>query len=54
MAISGPGTGFSLLVAYQVAQQLPNATFDIVEADAHGAGDDAAKRLVAVLDRFVQ
>jgi proline iminopeptidase len=38
--------------AYEVAQQLPNATLDIVEADAHGAGDDTTKRLVAVLDRF--
>jgi len=40
--------------AYEVAQQLPNATLDIVEADAHGAGDDTTKRLVAALDRFAR
>jgi proline iminopeptidase len=40
--------------AYQVAQQLPNATLDIIEADAHGAGDDTTKRLVDALDRFAQ
>jgi pimeloyl-ACP methyl ester carboxylesterase len=40
--------------ACEVARQLPNATLDIVEADAHGAGDDTAKRLVAVLDRFAR
>lgn len=38
--------------AYEVAQKLPHATFEIVEADAHGAGDDTMARLVAVLDRF--
>jgi proline iminopeptidase len=40
--------------AYEVARQLPNATLDIVEADAHGAGDDTTKRLVAALDRFAR
>lgn len=38
--------------AYEVAQQLPDATFEIVEADAHGAGNDTVKRLVAALDGF--
>jgi proline iminopeptidase len=38
--------------AYEVAQRLPNATLDIVEADAHGAGNDTAERLVTALDRF--
>jgi proline iminopeptidase len=38
--------------AYDVARQLPHATFEIVEGDAHGAGDDTVKRLVAVLDGF--
>ena len=40
--------------AYDVAKQLPNATLDIVEADAHGAGDDTTRRLVAALDRFAR
>jgi proline iminopeptidase len=38
--------------AYDVAQALPLATLDIVEADAHGAGDDTLVRLRAALDRF--
>jgi proline iminopeptidase len=38
--------------AYEVARRLPRATFDIVEADAHGAGDDTIERLVRVLDGF--
>lgn len=38
--------------AYDVAQRLPHATLDIVEADAHGAGDDTTARLVKVLDQF--
>lgn len=38
--------------AYDVAKQLPLATLEIVEADAHGAGDDTLDRLVKVLDRF--
>lgn len=36
--------------AYEIAQKLPNSTFDIIEADAHGAGDDTLERLVAILD----
>lgn len=38
--------------AYDVASQLPLATLEIVEADAHGAGDDTLDRLVKVLGRF--
>ena len=38
--------------AYEVAQKLPHAVFDIVESDAHGAGDDTMERLVAVLDGY--
>lgn len=38
--------------AYEVAQKLPNATLDIVESEAHGAGDDTMNRLVAVLDSY--
>lgn len=38
--------------AYEVAQGIPHATFDIVESDAHGAGDDTIDRLVGVLDTF--
>jgi proline iminopeptidase len=41
-----------LRAAYDVARALPNATLDIVEADAHGAGVDTFDRLLAVLDRF--
>ncbi len=40
--------------AYEVAQGIPHATLDIVEADAHGAGDDTVERLVAVLDDFAR
>lgn len=39
--------------AYEVAQELPHATFEVVEADAHGAGDDTMRRLVAALGGFV-
>ena len=38
--------------AYQVAAGIPSATLDIVEADAHGAGDDTMSRLIGVLDAF--
>jgi proline iminopeptidase len=38
--------------AYEIARRLPMATLDIVEADAHGAGDDTMRRLVAVLDGY--
>lgn len=31
---------------------VPHATLDVVEADAHGAGDDTTGRLVGALDRF--
>lgn len=38
--------------AYEVARGIPHATFEIVEADAHGAGDDTTARLVTVLDEY--
>ena len=38
--------------AYEIAQKLPNSILDIVEADAHGAGDDTIQRLVDTLDRL--
>jgi len=38
--------------AYDVAQRLPHATLDIVDADAHGAGDDTTARLIKVLGQF--
>jgi proline iminopeptidase len=38
--------------AYEVAQGIPHATLDIVEADAHAAGDETIERLVEVLDTF--
>jgi len=38
--------------AYEVAQKMPHAIFDIIESDAHGAGDDTVERLVAVLDGY--
>lgn len=41
-----------LRAAYDLAQRLPNATLDIVEADAHGAGNDTTGRLVEALNRF--
>ncbi|MEP9381199.1 prolyl aminopeptidase [Nocardioides sp. KR10-350] len=41
-----------LRAAYEIAEALPLATLDVVEADAHGAGDDTLQRLVAALDRF--
>lgn len=40
--------------AYEVARGIPDATLEIVEADAHGAGDDTVERLVAVLDTFAR
>lgn len=38
--------------AREIAQKLPNATLDIVEADAHGAGDDTLERLLATMDKL--
>ena len=38
--------------AYEVAQGIPHATFDIIEADGHGAGADTMAKLVQVLDTF--
>lgn len=38
--------------AYEIAHKLPNSTLDIVEADAHGAGDDTFERLIETLDRL--
>lgn len=38
--------------AYEVAQRLPLATLDVVESDAHGAGDDTHERLRQALTRF--
>lgn len=38
--------------AYEVAGNLPLATLEVVETDAHGAGDDTLDRLVKVLDKF--
>lgn len=38
--------------AYEVASKLPLATLEVVEADAHGGGDDTLDRLVEVLDKF--
>lgn len=43
--ITGP-----LSAAVEVARKLPHATLHIVEADAHGAGDDTVSRLIEVLD----
>lgn len=39
-----------LSAAVEVASKLPRATLHIVEADAHGAGDDTEQRLVEALD----
>lgn len=39
-----------LSAAVEVARQLPHATLHVVEADAHGAGDDTVQRLVEELD----
>src|SRR5918995_5822771 len=36
--------------AVEVAQGIPGARLDIVEVDAHGAGDDTIERLIRVLD----
>lgn len=36
--------------AYDVAQGIPGARLEIVESDAHGAGDDSLERLIRVLD----
>jgi proline iminopeptidase len=38
--------------AYEIAQGIPGAKLDIVEADAHGAGDDTLERLINILDTF--
>jgi proline iminopeptidase len=38
--------------AYEIAQELPNSILDIVEADAHGGGDDTIQRLTSTLDRL--
>ncbi len=40
--------------AYEIAHGIPGARLDIVESDAHGAGDDTIQRLVSVLDSFGQ
>ncbi|WP_432478941.1 prolyl aminopeptidase [Nocardioides sp. GXQ0305] len=40
-----------LRAAHEVARRLPRATLDVVETDAHGAGDDTRTRLIAALDR---
>jgi proline iminopeptidase len=41
-----------LRAAYELAQRMPHAKLDIVESDAHGAGDDTIQRLVRVLDAY--
>jgi proline iminopeptidase len=38
--------------AYEVASRMPRARLEVVEAEAHGAGDDTRARIVAALDRF--
>lgn len=38
--------------AYEIANGIPHARFEIVEADGHGGGDDTVHRLVAVLDAY--
>jgi proline iminopeptidase len=38
--------------AYEIAQGMPHARFEIVEAEAHGGGDDTMHRLVSVLDAY--
>lgn len=38
--------------AYEVASRLPRAELQVVEADAHGAGDDTRDRVTAALARF--
>jgi proline iminopeptidase len=43
-----------LRAAVDLARRLPLATLEVVEADAHGGGDDTVARLVAVLDAFAQ
>jgi proline iminopeptidase len=40
--------------AYEVAQGIPGAELEIVETDAHGAGDATMERLIAVLDGFAR
>jgi proline iminopeptidase len=40
--------------AYEVAQGIPGAELDIVETDAHDAGDATMERLIAVLDGFAR
>ena len=41
-----------LRAAHEVARRLPRATLDVIEADAHGAGDDTRARLIGAMDRF--
>jgi proline iminopeptidase len=43
-----------LRAAYEIAGQLPLATWHVVESEAHGAGDDTTARLIAALDRFAR
>lgn len=43
-----------LRAAYDIAGRLPLATLDVVEADAHGAGDDTVQRLQAALARYAE
>ncbi len=43
-----------LRAAHEVARGLPRSRLDVVEADAHGAGDDTRQRLAAALDRFAR
>lgn len=38
--------------AYDITRNLPQATLDIVETDAHGAGEDTFKRLIETLNRL--
>jgi proline iminopeptidase len=41
-----------LRAAYEIAQRLPLATLDIVEPDAHAAGDETTQLLKAAVSRF--
>ena len=40
--------------AYEIAERLPLATLEVIEADAHGAGDDTMERLMRVLDAYAR
>ncbi|MGL5852744.1 MAG: alpha/beta fold hydrolase, partial [Phycicoccus sp.] len=40
--------------AYEVARGIPGARLEIVESDAHGAGDDTVDRLVRELDALTR